>query len=253
MMNMTPTVKQLLIGNFLIFVGTNFFGNSAMYYELLSLHYFESDSFRLWQPLTHFFMHAPFPNLSHILFNMFGLFTFGTALEHFWGGKKFLIFYMICGLGAGLIHSLVNYYHFNDAVNVLVANGFEKGNILKILSEGKEYVAWREILSTSSYNHLFGSYFGTAVGASGALYGIMVAFAFMVPNAELSLLFLPIPIKAKYFIPIIVGFDLISGVTGYSIFGAGNIAHFAHVGGAFFGFLLMMLWRKNSFSDKRWN
>ena len=91
------------------------------------------------------------------------------------------------------------------------------------------------------------------MGASGAIYGIMVGFAFMLPDAELSLIFLPIPIKAKFFVPIIVAFDLFSGVTGYSIFGGGNIAHFAHVGGAIFGLIMTWLWRNNKFQHKRWN
>ena len=253
MMEITPAVKQLLLINVMIYIGTNFFGNTAMFYDLLSLHYFQNLDFRWWQPLTHFFMHAPSPNLSHILFNMFGLFSFGTALEQMWGSKKFVIFYMICGLGAGLIHSLVNYYQFTDALNILVSNGFQKSDIFQILSEGKEYTAWREMLSVSDYKDFMNAYIGTAVGASGAIYGIMVAFAFMMPNAALSLIFLPIPIKAKFFVPIIVAFDLFSGVTGYSIFGGGNIAHFAHVGGAIFGFILVWLWRNNKFQHKRWN
>ena len=252
-MEITPVVKQLLIINILIFIGTNFFGNTAMYYDLLSLHFFQNPDFKWWQPLTHFFMHAPNPKISHILFNMFALFSFGTALEKFWGAKRFLIFYMVCGLGAGLVHSLVNYYQFNEAMSVLISNGFQKSDILQIMSQGKEYVAWREILSTSDYNNLLSSYAGTAVGASGAIYGIMVGFAFMLPDAELSLIFLPIPIKAKFFVPIIVAFDLFSGVTGYSIFGGGNIAHFAHVGGAIFGLIMTWLWRNNKFQHKRWN
>ena len=251
-MEITPTVKQLLIINVLIFIGTNFFGNTAMYYDLFSLHFFQNPDFEWWQPVSHFFMHARSPNISHILFNMFGLFSFGTALEKLWGAKRFLIFYMVCGLGAGLVHSLVNYYQFNEAVSVLTSNGFQKNDILQILSQGK-YEGWREILSASDYNNLIGSYSGTAVGASGAIYGIMVAFAFMVPNAELALIFLPIPIKAKFFVPIIVAFDLFSGVTGYSIFGGGNIAHFAHVGGAIFGFIMTWFWRNRKFDHKRWN
>ena len=251
-MEITPTVKQLLIINVLIFIGTNFFGNTAMYYDLFSLHFFQNPDFKWWQPVSHFFMHARSPNISHILFNMFGLFSFGTALEKLWGAKRFLIFYMVCGLGAGLVHSLVNYYQFNEAVSVLTSNGFQKNDILQILSQGK-YEGWREILSASDYNNLIGSYSGTAVGASGAIYGIMVAFAFMVPNAELALIFLPIPIKAKFFVPIIVAFDLFSGVTGYSIFGGGNIAHFAHVGGAVFGFIMTWFWRNRKFDHKRWN
>ena len=94
---------------------------------------------------------------------------------------------------------------------------------------------------------------GTAVGASGAIYGIIVAFAFMFPNAELALMFIPVPVKAKYFVPVLVGIDLFSGVTGFSIFGDGNVAHFAHVGGALFGFIMMWFWKKNQFNNTRFN
>jgi membrane associated rhomboid family serine protease len=108
-------------------------------------------------------------------------------------------------------------------------------------------------LTKSDFASLTNGFIGNVVGASGAIYGIIVAFAFMFPNAELALLFVPVPIKAKYFVPGLVIFDLFSGVTGFSIFGGNNVAHFAHVGGAFFGLLMMWIWRKNQFSDKRWN
>ena len=109
---------------------------------------------------------------------------------------------------------------------------------------------WEEALSKSDFKDMMSAYTIPAVGASGAVYGILVAFGVLFPNAELMLIFLPIPIKAKYFIPILIGLDLFSGVTGYSIFGS-NIAHFAHVGGALIGFILMKLWQKNSFNDRR--
>jgi len=184
-------------------------------YQYLSLFYFESEYFRFWQPFTHMFMHG---DVMHILFNMFALVSFGSALEHFWGGKRFLFFYIACGLGAAILHTAINYYNIN-------------------------YIPGKEGLMNVP-----------AVGASGAIYGLLVAFAFMFPMAELMMIFLPIPIKAKYFVPIIVGLDLFSGTTGFSIFsGGGNIAHFAHVGGALTGFVLMMLWRNNKFKHTRWN
>jgi membrane associated rhomboid family serine protease len=242
---MTDTVKQLLILNILFFIGAQFVPQAT---DLLALHYFESDKFKLWQPISHMFMHG---GLMHIFFNMFALVSFGSALEHFWGPKKFLFFYFTCGLGAALIHSGINYYYFHDGLNTLVLNGFKETEILNLINEGKFMTSWQAVLAPDTFENMIGSLTPT-VGASGAIYGLLVAFAFMFPNAELALLFIPVPIKAKYFVPGIVLLDLFSGVTGYSIFG-GGIAHFAHVGGALFGFIMMWYWKKNQFNHKRWN
>ena len=250
-MNITPTVKQLLIINVIFYIGSQLVGDPA--YKILALYAFENPDFRFWQPLTHMFMHAQMPNISHILFNMFGLYSFGSALEQLWGGKKFLFFYISCGLGAALVQNLVNYYFFHEALNSLVATGLKSSDVISILNEGKFDTNWQVILSKTDFENLTVGYFSTAVGASGAIYGIIVAFAFMFPNAELALMFVPVPVKAKYFVPVLVGLDLFSGVTGFSIFGGGNVAHFAHVGGAFFGFIMMWFWKKNQFHDKRWN
>jgi membrane associated rhomboid family serine protease len=245
MNNMTDTVKQLLILNILFFIGAQFVPQAT---DLLALHYFESDKFKLWQPISHMFMHG---GLMHIFFNMFALVSFGSALEHFWGPKKFLFFYFSCGIGAALIHSGINYYYFHDGLNTLVSNGFKETEILNLINEGKFMTSWQAVLSPNTFENMIGALTPT-VGASGAIYGLLVAFAFMFPNAELALMFIPVPIKAKYFVPGIVLLDLFSGVTGYSIFG-GGIAHFAHVGGALFGFLMMWYWKKNQFSKNRWD
>lgn len=245
MNNMTDTVKQVLILNILFFIGAQFVPQAT---DLLALQYFESDKFKLWQPISHMFMHG---DLMHIFFNMFALVSFGSALEHFWGPKKFLFFYFSCGIGAALIHSGINYYHFHDGLNTLVLNGFKETEILNLINEGKFMTSWQAVLSPNTFENMIGALTPT-VGASGAIYGLLVAFAFMFPNAELALLFIPVPIKAKYFVPGIVLLDLFSGVTGYSIFG-GGIAHFAHVGGALFGFLMMWYWKKNQFSKNRWD
>lgn len=209
MMQITDTVKHLIIINVLVFLGTNYIGDIEQNYSYLALYGFGNELYRPYQFFTHMFMHAPMPNLSHIAFNMFALYSFGSALEHYWGSKRFLFFYITCGLVAGLTNNLINYFVFNDIMS-------------------------------------------SAVGASGAIYGLLVAYGFMFPNATLGLMFIPIPVKAKYFIPIIVGLDLFSGVTGYSLFGTG-IAHFAHVGGALAGVILMLLWRNNKFEQNRWN
>lgn len=252
-MRMTDTVKQLLIINVIFYIGSNYVGDVA--YQLFSLYYPESPSFRYWQPLTSMFMHAKMPNFMHILFNMFALYSFGSALEHFWGSKKFLFFYISCGIGASLLYMGMNYYTFHHGVNLLVENGQNQADILKILAEGKYDTNWENIIPLSDFNSMMSSYLVPAVGASGAIYGLLTAFAFMFPNAELALMFVPIPIKAKYFVPGLLAVDLFLGFKGSSIFGSGGtgIAHFAHLGGALTGFLMMWYWKKNSFNKNRWN
>jgi membrane associated rhomboid family serine protease len=242
----------LLIINILFYIGSMIVGEPA--YKLLSMYFFESPDFHFWQLFTHMFMHAPLPNIMHIAFNMFALYSFGSALEHFWGGKKFLFFYISCGLGAALLHTGVNYYFFENGINTLVANGYQKVEILKILSEGKFDTKWQELLTPSDFQAFMGAYLGNVVGASGAIYGLLVAFAFMFPNAELALMFIPIPIKAKYFVPALLLIDLYLGVSGGSLFGGSSgIAHFAHLGGALVGFVMMWYWKKNQFDNHRWN
>jgi membrane associated rhomboid family serine protease len=151
------------------------------------------------------------------------------------------------------MNTAINYYYFQDGLNTLLANGFQKSEILQILNEGKINTKWQELLSVSDLQNFTSAYLGSVVGASGAIYGTIVAFAFMFPNAELALMFIPVPIKAKYFVPGLVLIDLYLGISGQSIFGGGGIAHFAHVGGAVFGFAIMWYWKKNQFNNNRWN
>jgi len=263
-MNMTDTVKQLVILNVLFFIGSYFVPNAT---DILALHYFESDLFQFWQPVTHIFMHG---NLMHIFFNMFALVSFGSALEHFWGSKKFLFFYFSCGIGAALIQSGVYYYEIHEILNNITDLGISKADLHQLLntniSDGQYYnskllLDQNEALiakynfNNDSFQYLFEATRKnqlSMVGASGAIYGLLVAFAFMFPNAELGLMFIPVPIKAKFFVPAIVLLDLFSGVTGYSIFG-GGVAHFAHVGGAIFGFIMMWYWKKTQFDKNRWD
>jgi hypothetical protein len=144
MMNITETVKQLLIINILFFVGAYFVPAS---YDFLALHYFESEKFKFWQPLTHMFMHG---GLMHIAFNMFALYSFGSALEHRWGSKKFIFFYISCGLGSALLYSAFNYYQFHQVLNVLIENGFNKTEIMNVLSQGKFDTFWHSCWSIRS-------------------------------------------------------------------------------------------------------
>ncbi|HAH54339.1 MAG TPA: rhomboid family intramembrane serine protease [Flavobacterium sp.] len=270
MMNITPVVKQLLIINILFFIGSQLV---PVAYDFFALYYPESDSFKGWQLITHMFMHAPFPNVAHILFNMFALYSFGSALEHFWGGKKFLFFYISCGLGAALLHTGVNYYEIHSLLSDVASLKLSASETHLLLNadystlfDAKGQMMAGEINSLLQRVHCTQQQFnsivqasiiskGTVIGASGAIYGLLVAFAFMFPNAELALMFIPIPIKAKYFVPGILAIDLFLGFKGQSIFGAGStgIAHFAHVGGAITGFLMMLYWKKNQFNKNRWN
>ncbi|BCY28477.1 rhomboid family intramembrane serine protease [Flavobacterium okayamense] len=248
MMRMTDMVKHLLIINIIFFVGS-FLAPQAQ--ELLALHYFENDRFRIWQPLTHMFMHG---GIGHIFFNMFALVMFGSTLEHFWGGKKFLFFYISCGLGAMLLHTAVNYYSVHEGVSILIENGFSKQEIYSLLNEEKYNLQWQEFLSPTVFQNMTQGFIGVAVGASGAIYGLLVAYAFMFPNAELMLIFLPVPIKAKYFVPGLLLMDLYLGLNGNPILGGSTgIAHFAHIGGAIIGFVMMWYWKKNQFDRNRWD
>lgn len=251
-MNMTPTVKQLLIINIIFYIGSQVVGQAA--YDIFSLYFFENNKFQIWQPLTHMFMHAQMPNFMHILFNMFALYSFGSALEHFWGGKKFLFFYISCGLGAALLHLGVNYYEFHVGFDSLIQAGLSKSEILSWLYKGELNPQWENIITATESRKMGEAFVIPAVGASGAIYGLLVAFAFMFPNAQLGLMFIPVPIRAKYFVPGILLVDLILGLKGEAIFGGGSgIAHFAHLGGALTGFLMMYYWKKSQFNRNRWD
>ena len=277
MMNMTETVKQLIIINIIIYIGSQIIGQPA--YDILALHPVQNDKFQFWQPISHMFMHAKLNSpggLMHIFFNMFALFSFGSLLERMWGPKKFLFFYFSCGLGAAALHMGVNYFEIqsvlenaadlgltSDAIHQILNANFSDGQMYRgdllqqaitpiLEKEGKLSLATQEniqaLFNASILNQT------PAVGASGAIYGVMVAFAFLFPNAELMMMFIPIPIKAKYFVPGIVALDLYLGVTGKSLLGTGGgIAHFAHIGGALVGFIMMWYWKKSQFNNNRWN
>lgn len=240
----SETIKLLVILNVLFFVGTLVIGELA--YKLFALYYFENPSFQYWQPLTHMFMHGGF---MHILFNMYALWAFGSPLEMRWGRNKFLFFYFSAGFGAAIIHTLVNYYQVHTGMEALMAAGLNKAQIMDILTTGKYDTRILNIVSQETIQATYNSFNTPAVGASGAIYGVLVAFGMMFPNIELMLIFLPIPIKAKYFIPGIILIDLFFGLTGSPT----GIAHWAHLGGALFGFVMAYYWKKNSFDNHRWN
>ncbi len=234
-------VSVLIIINIIVFCITGFLpGFRVPMFETMALYFPKNEHFRLWQFVSSMFMHGGF---THILFNMYALWAFGTPLEQMWGKGKFLFFYFASGIGAGMIYTLVNYYQFNHIYNELIGLGISNDQIQQLLATGNYDTSIFSGITEKKLSTFYSHFVTPAVGASGAIYGILVAFGISYPNAKLALIFLPVPIAAKYFIPVLIGLDLFSGVTGISIFG-GGIAHFAHVGGAIIGFLLMWYWNK---------
>lgn len=228
-------VKNLLIINGLLFLATISLENYGINLtKILALHQFQSNSFMPHQIITHFFMHADF---THLLFNMFAVWMFGTVLENVWGGKRFLIYYMITGIGAAIVHLSVSQYEILSLqsqvnpsdLNMLLENG-------KIILENNQNYS----------NHILGKLnllINTpTVGASGAAFGILLAFGILFPNTLLYIYF-AIPIKAKYFVII---YGLLELYLGLSNNPADNVAHFAHLGGMLFGFILLKHWQKNN-------
>ena len=246
---MTDGVKHLLIINVLLFAASLLYQDQL--YDVLSLWYPENPNFRIWQVVTHMFMHSN-GFLLHIVFNMYGLWMFGTPLERQWGMRKFLFFYFSAGLGAALVYTGVNYYVIHRGVEALVAAGQSQSEIMALLYQGKYNPAWMDMASPEVVNAMLQTYYSPMLGASGAVYGIFMAFAMTYPNLELMLMFIPIPIKAKYMIAGLIVLDLFSGITGQSVGGV-NVANFAHLGGALFGFLMMWYWRRNQFDKNRWD
>ncbi|MDG1451808.1 MAG: rhomboid family intramembrane serine protease [Polaribacter sp.] len=240
MNNITGAIKHLIIINIILFVGPQFM--KLDFSNLLALHFPKNEHFGIWQYITHMFMHGSF---GHILFNMYGLWAFGSPLEKMWGKNKFIFFYFSAGIGAGLVYTLVNYYQFNEIYNLFINAGLQQSEIITILETAKTTdLRVIEYITQEQFNSIIGLYNAKAVGASGAVYGVLVAFGMYFKDAKLALIFLPIPIAAKYFIPILIAIDVFFGMTDYSI---GNIAHFAHIGGAIIGFIIAWYWKKNQF------
>ena len=254
---MTEVVKVLLILNVIFYVGSNLVGADA--YNALSLYYFENAQFRWWQPITHMFMHSPYraiPGFSdggsilHIVFNMYALWAFGTAVERRFGPQRFLTFYLIAGIGAAFIHSFVGYLDVEVLRSAAIEAGATAAQFAQAMNgENAQVVA---TFPGAEFGAAYDAWYSPAVGASGAIFGILVAFAMLYPNAELMLLFIPFPIKAKYLIGIYVAYEIYAGFTGTSLMGA-NIANWAHIGGALFGFVMAWWYKRNDFDEYRWN
>ncbi|NJB83381.1 rhomboid family intramembrane serine protease [Wenyingzhuangia aestuarii] len=236
-MNKIPDIiKHIIIINVLFFVAKMGIQNVDLN-ELFNLHYFENPNFRYWQLVTGIFMHA---DIGHIFFNMLGLYFFGTPLVQLYGRNKFLFFYFSAGIGASLIYLFERQLEFNNAISTLQTMGASKQEIYDLFSMTKVYAD--EHLQTAN-----GIYNMRLLGASGAIFGLLAAFGWNFPNSKMFLIFLPVPIPAKYFIPVIVLADLFSGITGQPLLSPVNTAYFAHVGGAIIGLVIAIIWKKNQY------
>ena len=211
--NMPPVVKNLIIANVIVYIITMISGNFM--YEHFSLFYFKSPFFKPFQLVTHMFMHGGF---AHILFNMYALFIFGSVLERVWGSQKFLFYYFVTGIGAALIHLGVMALQLRGYIADLNA-----GDLLA-------RAQIQEILVTPT------------VGASGAIFGLLLAYGMLFPNNIMQLIFPPIALKAKWFVVAYGVIELMLGMSGRG----GDVAHFAHLGGMIFGFFLILYWKKNN-------
>jgi membrane associated rhomboid family serine protease len=260
MSSIPPVVKNLIIINVLLLVATYMLQNAGIdLVEHLGMHYPASEKFRLHQIITHMFMHG---GLTHLFFNMFALFMFGRVLESVWGSKRFLVYYFVTGLGAIVLHNFVNYLEFSSIENTIKAyqntpspeilEQFVKRNLPQASVQVRDFIlTWYNDPSNSSYAAEGLSLMERikqlkmdipTVGASGAVFGVLLAFGMLFPNTQLMLLFPPIPIRAKYFV---IGYGLIELYLGFSKPGS-NIAHFAHLGGMLFGYILIKYWNKRT-------
>ena len=211
MENIPRVTKNLIVINVIMFIATLL--NENFMVSTFAMFYPTSAYFRIWQPVTHMFMHGGF---WHILFNMYTLYIFGSVLERMIGERKFLIFYFVCGLGAAALHTGVEYFQAQRYMNA-IADG--------------------SVNAATMYAQLKVT---PVLGASGAIYGLLIAYAMLFPQATLTLIFPPIALSAKAWVLIFAAIELGTGMTGTF----GGVAHFAHLGGMLFGFLLIKYWRK---------
>ena len=230
-MNNTPTItKNLIIINLLCFFASIVATKYGMdLNDVLGLHYFESDKFRLYQVITYMFMHSGF---EHIFFNLFAVWMFGRILETVWGPQRFLFYYVLCGIGAALVQEVTQYFDFMPFMKDMAQlSTYPADTVIPISGISHTAEQWLNL-----YMHRISV---PTVGASGAVYAILMAFGMLFPNQEIYIFPLPMPIKAKW---LIIGYFVIE--LGMGVMSNDGVAHFAHLGGMIFGFLLIMYWRK---------
>jgi membrane associated rhomboid family serine protease len=211
-----PVLGTIILINVVVFIAQNAVPAVT---EWGALHYWTSTLFKPHQIVTMMFLHGGF---SHILFNMFALFIFGSQLENFWGSKRFFNFYMICGIAASII--------------TLLSVPFSASMFLRNLQDADQYSSL-QVIEAYEQNY-------AALGASGAIMGVMAAYAYLFPNTEMYMMFIPVPIKAKYLVPGFIAIDLFGGL-GYGLKGD-NVAHWAHIGGALAGLIIVIIWNKTN-------
>ena len=230
---MIPVVtRNILIVNAIFFIATLI--NENFMVSTFGLFYPASQYFRWWQPLTHMFMHGGF---WHLFFNMYTLFIFGMAVERTIGERKFLIFYFVCGLGAAALHMGVQWLQASALLNQMADAGTDAA-----LASGSS----KALAAAKAYAQLK---LTPTVGASGAIYGVLLGYAFLYPENRMTLLFPPVTLSAKWMVLIFLGIELLTGVTGT----LDGVAHFAHLGGALFAWLLMWWWKKSgSLYNQSW-
>lgn len=237
--NITPITRNIIIINVLVFVAFYLLNNQELFTRFAAFYPF-SPFFKSYQVVTHMFMHG---SLMHILFNMFTLYSFGPVLERTLGDKKYIILYFVSGLGAFFLFNLWNFVEVQQIQSSLEAFGFNinsylAGENVSFTGNAQAIVTQRELLED-----LKSILFVPMVGASGAIFGVIAAFATLYPNAEIGIMFIPIPVKVKYVLPVIIVGSIVLGVTG----NVGGIAHLAHVGGAIIGFGLAKYWKKDQY------
>ncbi len=243
----SDAVKHILIINILFFVATSMYGDQM--YQWFALWFPGAENFQIWQLVTHMFMHG---GTTHILFNMFALWMFGVSVEQNLGTKRFVFLYFSAGFGALLFQLGFYYFNYIPAYNELLSSGLSADSITQMLTSNQTIGSLTDA-QLFNLKEIYPIYNASMVGASGCIMGLLAAFGMMNPNAKLMMIFLPIPIKAKYFIPGIILLDLFSAISGQSFFSPSNTAYMAHVGGAVFGFFVMWYWKKNQFNSNRWN
>lgn len=244
-----PTItKNIILINIAVYLLSNFLMNGALY-NVLSAYYPFSPNFHWWQIITHMFMHAPFGEgvgITHILFNMLTLWSFGPVLEHSLGQKKYLWLYFLSGIGSFLLFNVWNFYQVNQLVQELQTLGVEVSDIYRkadINYQGDLSISASSQQAVDLSRQLFMDLRSPMLGASGAIFGIVAAFATLFPDAKLMFMFIPFPIKAKVLLPIIILVSVYLGFSG----NVGGVAHFAHVGGAVVGYFMAKYWNKNRF------
>ena len=238
-MNTPPVVLNLIIINVIFWVAASFvlpkFGVDLN--DLLGLHYWSSSAFKPWQFLTYMFLHDT-TSFSHIFFNMFGLWMFGVVLERVWGGKKFLLFYLFTGVGAGVIQELtwmIDFAKYGEMFRMAMENN-DGSYLSSIITNASQ-------MTLSDMVRLKDEFFSmpVTVGASGALFGILLAFGWLFPEQKMFIIFFPVPIPARIFVALYAVIELLLGVSGFSV---DNVAHFAHLGGMIFAAILLLIWKK---------